>query len=151
MVLAFSIVFFILKRFAWGPILKMLQEREQSIDQALKSADQAREEMARLKAGHEEMLQQSHAERDILLGEARRIREQMIEKAHLDAAAEATRLLEQARKEIGQEKSAAIHEIRQQVADLSVEIAEKILRRELADRKEQEILIREQLRDLKLN
>ncbi|MFO7616354.1 MAG: F0F1 ATP synthase subunit B [Bacteroidales bacterium] len=151
MVLAFSIVFFILKRFAWGPILKMLQEREQSIDQALKAADQAREEMTRLKAGHEELLLQSRAERDILLAEARRIREQMIEKAHLEAAAESSRLLEQARNQIGQEKSAAINEIRLQVADLSLEIAEKILRRELADRQEQESLIREELRDLKLN
>jgi len=151
MVLAFSLVFFILRRFAWGPILKMLQERELSIDNALKAAVQAREEMSRLKAGHEEMMQQSRAERDAILSEARLIREQLIDKARGEAAAESAKLVDQAKKQIENEKLAAINEIRQQIASLSVDIAEKILRKELKDRQVQESLIREQLRDLKLN
>ncbi len=151
MVLAFSLVFFILRKYAWGPILKMLQEREQSIDKALQAAVQAREEMSQLKAGHEEMMQKTRAERDILLSEARTIREQMIDKARNEAAAESAKLVEQAKKQIENEKLAAINEIQQQVAALSVDIAEKILRKELKGREEQESLIREQLRDLKLN
>jgi F-type H+-transporting ATPase subunit b len=151
MVLGFSLVFIILRKFAWGPILKMLREREQSIDDSLKAAVQAREEMARLKTDHEAMMQEARAERDKMMGEARQIREQMINKAREDAQAESTKLLEQTRKLIEGEKVAAINEIRGQVAVLSVEIAEKILRHELQDRSAQEKLIKDQISDMKLN
>lgn len=151
MVLAFTAVFLILRKFAWGPILKMLREREQSIEKALQSANQAREEMARLKTDHEAMLHEARAERDKLMSEARQIREQMIGKAREDAQLESVKLMEQTRKLIESEKHSAINEIRRQVALLSVEIAEKILKRELKDPAEQENLIKDQLRDLKLN
>ena len=151
MVLAFAIVFFLLRRFAWGPILSMLHRREQSINEALEAAQSARTEMSKLKAGHEELMEQSRAERDSLLAETRRIREEIIEKAHVEASAESARLLDLAKNQIRQEKNAAINEIRQQVADLSVGIAEKILKRELADKREQESMIRDQLKDLKMN
>jgi F-type H+-transporting ATPase subunit b len=151
MVLAFSIVFFILRKFAWGPVLKMLREREESIDKALESAREAREGLASLKSEQERMLHEAHAERDKLIVEARQIREQLIGKAREEAVQETARVFEQAKKQIESEKLAAINEIRQQVASLSVDIAEKILKRELSDRAQQEELIKDQLSDLKLN
>jgi F-type H+-transporting ATPase subunit b len=151
MVLAFSVVFFILRKYAWGPVLKMLKERDQSIDKALQSASDAREGLTRLKSEHAKMLQEALAERDLLIAEARQIREQLITKAREEAVQETSRVFEHARQQIENEKLAAINEIRQQVASLSVDIAEKILKRELSDRTQQEKLIKEQLSDLKLN
>jgi F-type H+-transporting ATPase subunit b len=151
MVLAFSLVFYILKKFAWGPLLNMLRDREESIQKALQSADEAREGMTRLKSEHEKMMQEAHAERDLLIAEARQIREQLINKARDEAAQENARLLAHAQRQIESDKLAAINEIRQQVASLSVDIAEKILKTELSDRARQESLIKEQLSDLKLN
>lgn len=151
MVLAFSAVFFILRKYAWGPVLNMLKEREQSIDKALQSASEAREGISRLKSEHEKMLQEAIAEREHLLAEARQMREQVISKAREEAVQETAKVFEHARRQIESEKLSAINEIRQQVASLSVDIAEKILRRELTDRAQQENLIKEQLSDLKLN
>ncbi|MFA5814797.1 MAG: F0F1 ATP synthase subunit B [Bacteroidales bacterium] len=151
MVLAFSVVFFILRKYAWGPVLKMLKEREQSIEKALQSANEAREGLSRLKSDHEKMLQEAHAEHDQLIAEARQIREQLISKARDEAVQETAKVFEHAQHQIENEKLAAINEIRQQVASLSVDIAEKILKRELSDRTQQENLIKEQLSDLKLN
>ena len=151
MVLAFSVVFFILRKYAWGPVLKMLRERDQSIDKALQSANEAREGLSRLKSDHERMLQEAHAEHDQLIAEARQIREQLISKAQVEAVQETAKIFEHAQRQIESEKLAAINEIRQQVASLSVDIAEKILKRELSDRTQQEKLIKEQLSDLKLN
>jgi F-type H+-transporting ATPase subunit b len=151
MVLAFSVVFFILRKFAWGPVLKMLKERDQSIEKALDSAREAREGLSSLKSEHERMLHEAHAERDKLIAEARQIREQLISKARDEAVQETAKVFEHARQQIENEKLAAINEIRQQVASLSVDIAEKILKRELTDRTKQESLIKEQLSDLKLN
>lgn len=151
MVLAFSVVFLILRRFAWGPVLKMLRERDESIEKALESAREAREGLSSLKTEQERMLQEAHAERDKLMAEARQIREQLITKAREDALQESARVFEQAKNQIESEKIAAIGEIRQQVASLAVDIAEKILKKELSDRNLQENLIKEQLSDLKLN
>ena len=151
MVLAFSAVFFILRKFAWGPVLKMLKAREESIDKALLSAQEAREGISRLKSEQERMIHEAHAERDKLIVEARQIREQMIAKAREEAVEETARIFQHAQRQIESEKLGAINEIREQVATLSVDIAEKILKRELSDRSKQESLILEQLKDLKLN
>ncbi|MFA6126460.1 MAG: F0F1 ATP synthase subunit B [Bacteroidales bacterium] len=151
MVLAISLLYIILRKFAWGPVLKMLKERDQSIDKALESAREAREGLSSLKAEHDRMLQQAHAERDLMIAEARQIREQLIAKARDEAVQETAKVFEHAQQQIENEKLAAITEIRQQVASLSVDIAEKILKRELTDRVKQENLIKEQLSDLKLN
>src|SRR3989339_1038240 len=115
MVLAFSVVFFILRKYAWGPIMKMLKEREQSIENALQSAEMAREEMARLKGSHEEMMHEARMEREKLMEEARRIKEQMIDRARDEASQETAKLLEQARRHIESEKLQAVSEIRDQV------------------------------------
>lgn len=151
MVLAITVLYLILRKYAWGPVLKMLRERDQSIDKALQSAREAREGLAHLKADHEKMLQEAHAERDQLIAEARQIREQLITKARDEAVQETAKVFEHAQQQIENEKLVAINEIRQQVASLSVDIAEKILKRELSDRTQQENLIKEQLSDLKLN
>lgn len=151
MVVIFAIIFFILAKFAWKPIMNMLKKREDSISEALQAADIARHEMSKLQAEHEQMLQDARVERDKLMAEARSIREQMIAKAREEASLEAAKLVDQSRKQIEGEKLSAINEIQQQVAVLSVGIAEKILRRELKDRSSQEALIQDQLRDLKLN
>ena len=151
MVLGFSIVFFILRKFGWKVILQSLKEREQSIEEALLSADKAREKMAALREDHEAMLKEARAEREAMIGEARKIRADLIEKAKDDASLEADKVLENARKEIENEKRSAMNEIKTQVADLSVEIAEKILRKELSLENKQQALIQDMLDELKLN
>ena len=92
MVLAFSVVYFILRKFAWGPVLKILREREQSIDSALQSANEAREGLNRLKSDHEKMLQEALAEREQLIAEARHIREKLISKARDEAIQETAKV-----------------------------------------------------------
>ena len=151
MVLGFSIVFFILKKFGWAVILKTLKEREDSIDEALKSADKAREEMAVLRADHESLLKEARSEREKMIAEARQIREDLIGKAKEDATVEADKVLENARKEIENEKRSALSDIKAQVAELSVDIAEKILRKELSAEDKQQAFIKEMLDDMKLN
>jgi len=151
MVLGFTIVFFILRKFGWKVILQSLKEREQSIEEALLSADKAREEMAVLRADHEALLKEARAEREAMIGEARKIRSELIDKAKSDASLEADKVLENARKEIENEKRSALNEIKAQVADLSVEIAEKILRKELSQDNKQQALIQDMLDEMKLN
>jgi len=151
MVLGFSIVFFILRKFGWKVILQSLKEREQSIEEALLSADKAREEMASLRADHDVLMKEARAEREAMIGEARKIRSELIDKAKDEASKEADKVLENARKEIENEKRSALNEIKAQVADLSVEIAEKILRKELSKENKQQALIQDMLDELNLN
>ncbi len=151
MVLGFSIVFFILKKFGWALILKTLKEREESIDEALKSADKAREEMAVLRGDHDLLLKEARSEREKIITEARQIREDLIGKAKEDATVEADKVLESARKEIENEKKSALSDIKAQVADLSVEIAEKIIRKELSAEDKQQAFIKDMLDEMKLN
>jgi len=151
MVLGFSIVFFILRKFGWVVILASLKEREDSIDEALQSAEKAREEMTALKADHDSLMKEARSEREKIITEAKAIRAELIEKAKGDAASEADKVLDKARKEIENEKRAALGEIRAQVAGLSVDIAEKILRRELGNDDSQQDLINELLDEMKLN
>ena len=151
MVLGFSIVFFILKKFGWALILKTLKEREESIEEALKSADKAREEMAILRGDHESLLNEARSEREKIITEARQIREDLIGKAKEDATVEADKVLENARKEIENEKRSALSDIKIQVADLSVDIAEQILRKELSAEDKQQAFIKDMLDEMKLN
>ncbi len=151
MVLGFSLVFFILRKFGWNVILQSLKEREQSIEEALLLAEKAREEVASLKADHDILLKEARAEREALIGDARKIRAELIEKAREDASLEADKVLENTLKEIENEKRSALNEIKAQVADLSVEIAEKILRKELSLENKQQDFIQDMLDDLKLN
>jgi F-type H+-transporting ATPase subunit b len=151
MTISFGLVVFLLGKYAWKPILKSLKEREDSIDQALHAADKAREEMKLLQSDNEKLLREAKNERDAILNEARKIREKMIEEARTKANEEAQRIVENAKERIENEKMAAITELKNQIALLSIEIAEKLIREELAKDKKQEALIQKMLDDIKSN
>ncbi len=151
MLVSFAIVVIILKKIAWKPILKALKEREDSIEDALESAEKAKEEMAKLQVDNEKIINEAKAERDNLINEAREVKETIINEAKTQATTEANKLIEQSRINIKNEKAAAINEIKDQVAILSVEIAEKLLKQELAKDKKQEELINSLLKEIKVN
>jgi len=151
MTISFGAVLFILAKFAWKPILKSLKEREHSIDEALHAADKAREEMKQLQFSNEKLLREAKNDRDAILNEARKIREKMIEDARTKANEEAQRIVENAKERIENEKMAAITDLKNQIALLSIEIAEKLIREELSKDKKQEELIRKMLDDIKTN
>jgi F-type H+-transporting ATPase subunit b len=131
--------------------MKMLKEREESIEQALHAADKAREEMKNLVSDNERLLAEAKNERDAILSEARKIREKMIEEARGKANEEAQRIVDNALERIENEKMAAITELKNQIALLSIEIAEKLIREELSHDKKQEDLIKKMLDDVKSN
>ncbi len=151
MFVSFSIILFLLRKFAWKPILGMIKEREESISHALASAENAKEEMKELQSNNERILAEAKAERDALLKDARDIREKMISEAKGIASKEAERLLASARENIQSEKMAAITELKNQVATLSIEIAEKILKSELSSDEKQKSLVNTLLKDVNLN
>ena len=151
MTIAFAILIWILTKFAWKPIMKGLKEREDSIDQALHAADKAREEMKELQFSNEQLLKEAKEERDNILRDARHVKENIIEEARVKANEEANRIIENAKESIQYEKLAAIHEMKNQLADLSIEIAEKILRQELSDKDKHNQLIERLLKEIKEN
>lgn len=151
MVISFGLIMLILKKFAWKPILNMLHEREASIQSALDSAEKAKEEMKALQSSNEKILADARNERDLLLKDAREIREKMISDAKGIATKEGERMLTIARENIQNEKMAAITELKNQVASLSIEIAEKILKSELSSDEKQKSLVNTLLKDVNLN
>nr|WP_320117812.1 F0F1 ATP synthase subunit B [uncultured Marinifilum sp.] len=151
MFLAFAIVLFILKKFAWKPILNALKEREDSIEDALNSAERAKEEMAKLQADNEKILQEARKEREGMLKEAKELGATLVSEAKQKATLEADKVIESARINIESEKSAALGEIKAQVALLSVEIAEKILRQQFADDQQQKDYFKKLMDEVKLN
>ena len=151
MFLAFGTVLFILKKFAWKPILEALEERESSITTALSEARMARQEVSLLKVKNDELILEVQEERDAILKDARDTKSAMVADAKNRAKEEADRMIQQAREEILSEKNAAIADIKGQVALLSLEIAEKILKSELSEEKKQKALIDSLLDEIKLN
>lgn len=151
MMITFLIVLILLRKFAWKPILKMIKDREDSIDGALKSAENAKLEMQNLKSDNEKILAQARNERDAMMKEARDMKDAIVGEAKGKAKEEADKILSAAREAIQNEKMAAITELKNQVALLSVDIAEKILKRELSDENKQKDLIGDLLKDTKLN
>ena len=149
--LAFLTVLFILKKFAWKPILKTLKERQTSINAALNSAKKAREDMAQLSADNERILNEAKIARDNLLKEAKETKASIIGTAKAEAEKEAKKILDSARQGIENEKSAALHEMKNRMATLSVEIAEKILKEELSKDQKQSTFIDGLLKDINLN
>jgi len=149
--LAFLTVLFILKKFAWKPILESIKEREKSIDDAIQTAQRTKIEMAQLKAANEDLLKTARAERDTLLKEARDTKEALIAEAKGSAKKEADRILAAARDQIKNEKMAAISELKNQVATLSIEIAEKILRNELSKDEKQKQLVDGLVNEINMN
>ncbi|GAB2948312.1 F0F1 ATP synthase subunit B [Hymenobacter coalescens] len=147
----FVILLLILRAFAWKPILAALSEREESIEGALRQADQAKLEMQALQAGNEKLLAEARQERDRILREASAMSNQLIETAKQKATDEGARLIMQAREAIQNEKQAALAEVKNTAAQLSIDIAERILRRELTDATAQKQLVTDYLQEVKLN
>ncbi len=149
--LFFLILLFVLGKFAWPAILTAVKVRNESIRKALDAADAAKEEMAKLQADNEKVLAEAKAERDALLKDAKEVREKLIADAKEKASEEARKLVQQARESIQSEKAAAINELKTQVAGLSVDIAEKILKSQLADSKSQKELVDKLINEADLN
>ena len=145
------VLIFLLTKFAWKPVMKAVGEREASINDALASAEKAKEEMANLKADNEKLLQQARAERDEMLKEAQDMKKSIISEATEDANEKSERILRKAQITIQSEKKQALLEIKSQVAELSVQIAETVVKKQLDDKKEQMILVNKMLDDVKLN
>lgn len=148
--LCFVILLFILGKFAWKPILKAVKDREDSIESALLKADALKAEMSRINTENEELLKQARAERDLILQEARKVKNQIVAEAKTSAQVEANKLIEQARIEINTQKAVALASVKDQVAMLSLEIAEKVLRKQFEDVKKQDELVAELLKEVNL-
>jgi F-type H+-transporting ATPase subunit b len=151
MVISFSIVFYILAKFAWKPIMGAIKQREKSIKEALLSAERAKAEMSNLQADNEKLIAEARVERDKLMKEARLMKEQIIEEAKANAQIEGQKLIEAARVAIVNEKKAAINEIKDQVAILSLKVAEKLIREKFSDSTNQNDYIDKLMKETKLN
>ncbi len=149
--LIFVALIFLLKKFAWKPILDAVNEREEGIKNALLSAENAKKEMQNLQASNERTLQEARLERDTMLKEAREIKEKMIADAKEEANTQGLRMIEQAKTAIESEKNAAMAELKSHVSSLSIEIAEKLLKEELSNKDSQMKLVEKMLGDAKLN
>jgi len=151
MILSFSIVLFVLIKYAWKPILKAIKAREKSIAKSLHAAQRAKDEMAKIEFGNEKITALAKLERENILKEAKEAKDKIIEEAKESAREEAQKILENARKSVFKEKEDAINEIKNQIAELSVGIAEKLLREHLTDSSEQKHLIHQIVKNIELN
>lgn len=148
---AFLILLFILTKFAWKPVMKSIGERERSIEAALDSAEKAKEEMARLTNENEHLLIQARSERDAILKEAKQLKDQIISSAKAAAEAEGAKMIEKARLEIEHQKILALAEVKNEVSTLALDIARKVLHKNFQEQSNQEQLVNELLKDIKLN
>lgn len=144
-VLVFVILLTLLRKYAWKPILSAVKTRENSINDALAAAEEARKEMQNLKADNERILKEARAERDTLLKEAREMKEKIIADAREEAQEQGSKIIAQAKTTIEGEKKAALAELKSQVAGLSVEIAEKVIKQEFSDKDKQLELVENML------
>ncbi|MDF1573750.1 MAG: F0F1 ATP synthase subunit B [Bacteroidales bacterium] len=149
--LFFLVLLFILGKFAWPAILTAVKARNESIRHALDAAERAKKEMKKLQAENEKILAEAKAERDSLLKEAKELKDQLIAEAREKAAEEAKKLVQNARESIRHEKAAALTEMKEQMASLSVDIAEKILRMKLEESKAQNDLVNKLINEADLN
>lgn len=149
--LAFLIVFFILKKFAWKPILASLKERELGIAESLATAERVRGEMAALKSENEALLAQAREERARMIKEAKETSDKMISDAKEKAKNEFERIVAEAQGAIQQQRNAALIDVKNQMGKLVIEVSEKVLRRELSNRNEQENYIKDLAESVKLN
>ncbi|RYZ91842.1 MAG: ATP synthase F0 subunit B [Sphingobacteriaceae bacterium] len=149
--ISFAVLFFILAKYAWKPIMAAIDERERTIEEALLKAEAAKEEMSRLTNENENLLKQARAERDLILQEARKVKDQIVGDAKDVAQKEGARIIESARIEINNLKAIALADVKNQVATLSLEIAEKVLRKQFEDQGKQDQLVADLLKDVKLS
>ena len=149
--IAFGIVFFILKKFAWKPILQSLSEREANISEAILTAEKVKNEMASLKSENEALLVKAREERSMMLKEAKETKDRIINEAKEQAKLETNKIIADAQSAINQQKMAAITELKNQVGKMVVEVSEKILRRELSNKQDQENYIKQITENVTLN
>lgn len=148
---SFLVLLMLLKKLAWKPVLGAIHDRERSIEDALNKAELAREEMSRLSNENEALLKEARVERDQILKEAKELKDQIVAEAKNAAQTEGAKLIEKAKIEINNQKIAALDEVKNQVAVLSLEIAEKVLRKQFDDKQKQDALVSDLLKDVKLN
>lgn len=151
MLIGFGILMFVLAKFAWPVITKSIAKREQYIESQLAEAEKIKNELAGLEQKHNMMMAEAKSERDKILADARKISEKMYEDAKAKANAEATLMIEEAKKTINFEKMKALTDVKNEIANLSIDMAEKVLRHELADKQKQEELIEGWMKELNLN
>ena len=148
--LLFLGLLFLLRSFAWKPILEAVNERETSIKDALSSAEKAKEEMQAVQADNKRILQEARAEKEVLLSDAKKAATEMVNQAKDSAQGEADKILAQAQETIQAEKEVALKELKTQVAGLSLDIAQKVLQQELSDANKQADLVAKLLKESKL-
>ena len=148
---AFLIVVFLLKKMAWGPILETLRERENEIDQSLQAAEEAKRQMEELKSDNEKLIKEARLERDQILKQAKEAKEAMISEAKAKAKEEADKLIANAKATIETEKKAALSELKNSVAGIALEIAEKVVRERLSDDAKQVELVNSLVKDININ
>lgn len=151
MVVSFSLLLWLLKKFAWQPILQSLTAREDSIGKALQSAELAKNEMVKLQAGNEKLLKEAMLERERIVKEARELKDTIVRDAKNQAVMEANKVLEEAKAAIIRERAEAVNEMKSVISSFSLEIAEKILKEQLSDDKKQKELVNSYLENIKLN
>lgn len=151
MTLSFVLLFFLLKKFAWKSILKILHLREQKIEEALHAAQIAQKEMQKLQINNEKMLREARLEREKILYEARQLKEQIIEEARQQAQHEAQRILEMTQQTIEYEKMAALTDLKNLIGSFAIEIAENILKNELSNKEQHMHHIQKMIEKIKLN
>ena len=151
MVISFSLLMWLLKKFAWIPILKALTAREDSIEKALRSAELAKSEMLKLQAGNEKLLKEAMLERERIVKEAREMKDSIVREAKNLAVLESNRVIEEAKAAIARERAEAVNEMKSVISSFSLEIAEKILKEHLSDNKKQKELVNNYLENIKLN
>lgn len=151
MLVSFGVLAFILGKWGWPMLLKALKKREQAIADSLNAAEKAREEMAQLVAHNEDLLKEAKVQRDELLRNARLTSEKIIEDARTKATEEADRIVENARESINYEKLKAMHDLKNQIATLSIDIAEKLMKAELSDKEKANNIILRELEEAHLN
>ncbi len=149
--LLFIALVLLLRKFAWKPILNSVDEREDGIKSALAAAEEAKKEMQNVTADSERLLKEARGEREAMLKEAREIKEKLIADSKEQAKVEGDKMLKQAQAAIESEKKAAVADIKHQVANLSVEIAEKVIKEQLSSKDKQLKLVEDMLGDIKLN
>lgn len=151
MVVSFSLLVWLMKKFAWKPILQSLTAREDSIEKALHSAELAKHEMIKLQAGNEKLLKEAILERERIVKEARDLKDSIVRDAKNQAVLEAAKVLEEAKSSIARERAEAVNEMKSVISSFSLEIAEKILKEQLSDNKKQKDLVNNYLENIKLN
>jgi F-type H+-transporting ATPase subunit b len=149
--IAFLAVFFILRKFAWKPILNSLGEREKGIAESIAAAERVRNEMSQLKSENEKLMVQAREERSVMLKEAKEIKDRIINEAKEQAKMEANKIITDAQQQIVQQKNAALTEVKNEIGNLAVTVAEKILRKQLNAAEAQEAYTKMLAEDIKLN